>query len=192
MYIDDLKKLIKEIEKAVQGNEKWITYEDYNLKKKLTRLPEEAPYAIKNKLKQTDKQIINPYYYPNFNNQHNITQPIVQNTTSQPIVQNTASQPIVQNTTSHPIVQNTASQPIVQNTTSQPIVQNTTSQPIVQNTASRPIVQNTASQPDVGNTTTYSRRNYSNSFPQNIKNFADKIDKLTTNMEKLNKNLSDI
>ena len=147
MYIDDLKKLIKEIEKAVQGNEKWITYEDYNLKKKLTRLPEEAPYAIKNKLKQTDKQIINPYYYPNFNNQHNITQPIVQNTTSQPIVQNTAS---------------------------------------------RPIVQNTASQPDVGNTTTYSRRNYSNSFPQNIKNFADKIDKLTTNMEKLNKNLSDI
>ena len=174
MYIDDLKKLIKEIEKAVQGNEKWITYEDYNLKKKLTRLPEEAPYAIKNKLKQTDKQIINPYYYPNFNNQHNITQPIVQNTTSQPIVQNTASQPIVQNTTS------------------QPIVQNTTSQPIVQNTASRPIVQNTASQPDVGNTTTYSRRNYSNSFPQNIKNFADKIDKLTTNMEKLNKNLSDI
>jgi hypothetical protein len=165
MYIDDLKKLIKEIEKAVQGNEKWITYEDYNLKKKLTRLPEEAPHAIKNKLKQTDKHIINPYYYPNLDNQHNISQPIVQNTTSQPIVQNTASQPIVQNTAS---------------------------QPIVQNTASQPIVQNTASQPDVGNTTTYSRRNYSNSFPENIKNFADKIDKLTTNMEKLNKNLSDI
>jgi|SaaInlStandDraft_5_1057022.scaffolds.fasta_scaffold61093_2 hypothetical protein len=74
MYIDDLKKLIKEIEKAVQSNEKWITYEDYNLKNKLTRISEDPSHSLKNKLKQTDKHNVNPYYYPNLDNKSNITQ----------------------------------------------------------------------------------------------------------------------
>ncbi len=95
MYIDDLKKLIKEIEKAVQSNEKWITFEDHNLKNKLTRISEDASHSIKNRLKQTDKHIVNPYYYPNLNNQSNITQPLEQSTASHSPSSNNSPESIV-------------------------------------------------------------------------------------------------
>jgi len=35
MYIDEIKKLLKEIEKSVRGDKRWIENEDYNIKDKL-------------------------------------------------------------------------------------------------------------------------------------------------------------
>ena len=122
MYIDDLKKLIKEIEKAVQSNEKWITYEDYNLKNKLTRISEDPSHALKSKLKQTDKHNVNPYYYPNLDNQSNITQPIEQSNVSHSADSNNKSnitQPLEQSTVSQSTDSNNSTQSIVSNPMSQ-------------------------------------------------------------------------
>ena len=40
MYIDEIKKLLKDIEKSVQGDRRWIENEDYLLKDKMEKILE--------------------------------------------------------------------------------------------------------------------------------------------------------
>ena len=63
MYIDEIKKLLKDIEKSVQGDRRWIENEDYLLKDKMEKILEKDKSNINT---QQPILIPNEFVFPQY------------------------------------------------------------------------------------------------------------------------------
>ena len=65
MYIDDLKKLIKDVEKSIHGDQRWIENEDFKLKSKLKRLVKDKNQDVKSYFNSNEYVEYIPEFIPN-------------------------------------------------------------------------------------------------------------------------------